>query len=138
MADLKLKKISWLRRRFIRSEALTSLNDWSDVYEDMKKAILTETSFQLVGHKGIVEIDSQSGESHVLVEVVGKPLAGFPSEDHEARDVLVMEHPDTAFNVDFLTLKKEAAGLISGIQRPLDPLYHIVFEGPNLALHFFI
>lgn len=138
MVDLKLKKISWLRRRFIRSRALSNLNDWSDIYEDMKKEILTETAFQLVGHKGIVEIDSLSDQAHVLVEVVGVPKAGFPSEDQEARDVLVFDYSTTVFDVDFLTLKREAQAIISGIQRPLDPLYHIVFDGHHLALHFFI
>lgn len=138
MSELKLKKISWQRRRFIRSKALLSLSDWSDVYEDIKKLILTETAFQLVGHKGIVEIDSQTGKAHVLVEVVGVPKTGFSSEDHEPRDVLVFDYPRTIFEVDFMTLKKEAAGLIVGIQKSLGPVYHIVLDGHHLALHFFI
>lgn len=138
MAELKLKKINWQRRRFIRSASLAELSDWSDVYEDLKANILTETAYQLVGHKSIVEIESTTGQGHVLVEVVGVPKAGFPSEDVEPREVLVFDFQKSAFNVDFLALKHEAKAIMSGISHRLDSTYHIVFDGDHLALHFFI
>lgn len=138
MAELKLKKISWLRRRFIQSVALHSLNDWSDVYEDLKREILTTSAFQLVGHKGVIQVESRSGTGHVLVEVVGVPKAGFESKDVEPQEVLVFEYPKTIFDVDFLTLKEEAKAIMSSIQKPLSETYHIVFDGNHLALHFFI
>ncbi|MBC7712632.1 MAG: hypothetical protein H7177_04810 [Rhizobacter sp.] len=138
MADFKLKKISWLRRRFIRSASLQNLNDWTDVYEDLKEQILTSSAFQLVGHKGIIEINSTSGTAHVLLEVVGVPKAGFDSRDIEPQDVLVFDHPENSFSVDFLTLKKLATAIMKGIPGPISDTYHIVFDGLNLSLHFFI
>jgi len=138
MVELKLKKINWQRRRFIRSESLKELSDWSDVFEDLKKQILTETVFQLVGLKTIVEIEAASGLGHVLVEVVGTPQVGFPSVDMEACEVLSFDYQASAFDVDFVTLQHEAKAIRNGIHHPLRPLYHIVFDKDHLSLHFFI
>lgn len=138
MNDLKLKKKSWLRRRFIVSPPLKSLNDWFDTYQGMKEQILTSSAFQLVGHMGVLEIESNSKTGRVLVEVVGVPRIGFLSKDIEAQEVLVFEHPRSAFEVDFLTLNQEARAIISEIRGSISDTYHIVFDGRNLALHFFI
>ncbi len=127
-----------MRRRFIRSALLSNPDNWSDVYEDIKTQVLETSAFQLVGNKGIVEVNSKSGETYVLVEVVGVPRFGIQTEDHEARTVLTFEHPDSAYKVDFLTLKQDAEAIIGGMQQRLDPCYHIVFDSHHLALHFFI
>ncbi|MBC7430378.1 MAG: hypothetical protein H7336_17320 [Bacteriovorax sp.] len=133
-----MKKISWLRRRFIRSASLHNLNDWPDAYEDLKEQILTSSAFQLVGHKKIIEISSTTSVGHVLLEVVGVPKPGFDSKDLEPQDVLVFDYPETGFNVDFLTLNQVVKGLMRGIPGPISDTYHIVFDGLNLSLHFFI
>ena len=138
MAEIKLKKIAWLRRRFVKSELLPDLLAWSDVTQDLKEAIQSTSAFQLLGEQAIVEIDSLTGLGHVLVEVVGVPKSEFPSIDFEAREVLVFDYPKSGFEVDFMTLMQEAKTIISGISRPVDTRYHIVFDGNHLALHFFI
>jgi hypothetical protein len=138
MAELKLLKKFWPRRRFIHSEVLRSLNDWIDVYEELKNEILTTSAFQLVGHKRMLEIDSRTGQGYVLIEVVGIPKEGFSSKDVESREVLVFDYPISMFEVDFLTLNEEARAIMGRIQKPLSETYHIVFDGNHLALHFFI
>ena len=127
-----------MRRRFVRSEILSNLNDWSDVFVDLKRTILASSAFQLVGSKSVVEIDTSTSKASVLIEVVGVPKTGILTEDHNPCEILVFEFPENAFNVDFLTLKSEAEAIISGIAQRLKPVYHIVFDGNHLALHFFI
>jgi hypothetical protein len=138
MAYLKLKKKSWLRRRFIKSPILDNLEDWSDCYLDLKRQILTTSSYQMVGGKRIIEIDGSSGSGRILIEVVGVPNLGFDTIDVPPRDVLTWDSPESLFEVDFLALKQEAEDIIQAISGLKSSSYHIVLEGSHLSLHFFI
>ena len=138
MASFKIQKKSWLRRRFIKSEALHAIEGWSDVSEKLKEKILTDSTYQLVGNKVVLAINAETQETHILVEVLGIPKEGFQILDFEPRECLLYEHPETIFDVDFLTLKDRGRDLIKGIPHHLEDSYHIVFEGEKIALHFFI
>jgi hypothetical protein len=138
MAAYKIKKIAWLRRRFIQSEALLGLESWFDVSEKLKELIKTDSTFQLVGDKTILSLDSKSQNAHVLVEVLGIPKINLKIVDHEPCELLIYQCPETAFSIDFATLKARALDLMGVIKLPLEDHFHIVSDGLNLELHFFI
>ena len=139
MAALKLKKMTWLRKRFAKSEALSNALDWMDVSESMKDSLLTSSSFQLVeAQKSIIEMNVKTGNAAVLIEVVGVPSTSIQTIDVGPSEALVYEYPMSVFDVDFLTLNKEASAIMAGIDHPLEEAFHIVFDGTHLALHFFI
>lgn len=138
MAAYKIKKIAWLRRRFIQSEALLGLESWFDVSEKLKEIIKTDSSYQLVGDKTILRMDSKSQNAHVLVEVLGIPKINLKTIDVEAGELLIYQCPETAFSIDFDNLKARALDLMGVINLQLEDHFHIVSDGLNLELHFFI
>jgi hypothetical protein len=138
VSSLKIKKSSWARRRFIESAPLKSVEAWMDEASRIKQQILTDSSFQLVGDKVHLQVNSGTDVARVLVEVLGIPRAGLNVVDLEPCEVLVYNYPEDLFSVDFLTLKKTAVELKSKLSYSVAEDYHIVFEGKNLALHFFI
>jgi hypothetical protein len=138
MAVQKIKKTAVARRRFIQSRALPNLETWMDEGESLKHTIVSESTYQLVGDKTILSINSKTQHAHVLIEVLGIPQLGLSYVDMEAVEVLVCELPETVFSVDFLTLKERAEALKQKIAHSLEDSYHIVFEANHLALHFFM
>jgi len=141
MGAYKIKKTAWLRRRFIQSEALLGLESWFDVSEKLKEIIKTDSTFQLVGDKTILSLDSKdlkSQNAHVLVEVLGIPKINLKIKDLEPCELLIYQCPEAAFSVDFETLKARALDMMGVIKLPLEDHFHIVSDGLNLELHFFI
>lgn len=138
MAAFKIKKLSRLRRRFIQSEALASLESWFDVSEKLRDQIKTDSTFQIVGDKAHLSFNSKSQMAHVLVEVLGIPQVGHQILDSEACEFMVYKCPEAPFEVDFAAIKARALDLMSVINLPLESAYHIVSDGLNLELHFFI
>ncbi|AUN98652.1 hypothetical protein DOM21_07850 [Bacteriovorax stolpii] len=138
MAAIKLKKINWQRRRFIASGDLHDLDLWMDADQTLKKRILTDSTYQLVGKKSIVEISTKTGKGRLLLEVVGVPKTDLPTFDVEAQTTLIWESPKEAFKVDFSALKVQAQQVIKGSNLAINDTYHIVLDGPKLELHFFI
>lgn len=138
MASITVKKKTWQRRRFIPSDALLNLHAWMDVAEDLKQRIFRDSTFQLLGNKTILEMNSQTGQGRVLLEVTGVPRASFESFDTIPTEVLVMECPESVFNLDFMTLKNRAAEVQKAISAPVALTYHIVLSGTKLELHFFV
>ena len=138
MGAYKIKKKAWLRRRFIQSEALLDLGSWFDVSEKLKEISKTDSTFQLIGDKSIMALDSKSENAYVLVEVLGIPKINLKIVDLEACELFVYQCSETAFSVDFETLKTRALDLMSVIKLPLEDHFHIVSDGLNLELHFFI
>ncbi len=138
MAAIKLKKISWQRRRFIAGKALSDIHNWMDEKENLKEGILTNSTFQVIGQKSLIEVDSAALTTRVLVEVVGIPQAGLSSFDLEACDVLVFAPDESGLEMDFESLNARARDIIHGIAHPLSKTYHIVVEGAKLELHFFM
>lgn len=138
MAAYKIKKTARLRRRFIESEALERFESWFDISEKMKEQIKTDSTFQIVGDKSIVEVNYKTQVSHVLVEVLGIPQAGLQISDQEPSELLIYDFPESSFEIDFGAITVRAADLMSVITHRLEHSYHIVFDGLNLSLHFFI
>lgn len=138
MAIQKVKKIHWSRRRFIVSPALKNLESWVDEAAALKSKIHTDSTYQIVGDKIILRVDSLTGAAHVLIEVLGIPQFNMPYIDFEPVDTLQCELSEGPFDVDFLTLLDRADTLRSRIGHDLESEFHIVLEGRNLTLHFFI
>jgi hypothetical protein len=138
MAAYKIKKSARLRKRFIQSEALDKLEDWLDVSEKLKNQIKTDSTFQLVGDKTVVSINSVTQIGHVLVEVLGIPKVGLKHIDQEPCEFLLYSCPESAFDIDFETIKARAIDLMGVITHRLEDSFHIVSDGLNLELHFFI
>jgi hypothetical protein len=138
METIKLKKRSVPRKRFVISERLNSLDTWFFDYESMKNLILTNSAFQLVGKKVVLEIDEKSNSSSILIEVVGVPSMDLITIDSASREVLIYEYPKSVFDVDFKEVRKVAKGLINSTLGLSETTYHIVFDGSHLSLHFFI
>ena len=138
MSAYKIKKSAWLRRRFIQSEILPNLESWFDISEKLKELSKTDSTFQLLGDKSIIAIDKNSQNSHVLVEVLGIPKVNLNVVDFEPCELLIYQYPQTAFSIDFETVKARALNLMSVITTPLEDHFHIVSDGLNLELHFFI
>lgn len=138
MAAYKIKKSAQLRKRFIQSEALDNNESGFDVSEKLKDQIKTDSTFQIVGDKTIFRINPKTQISHVLVEVLGIPKVGFKILDLEPCELLVYSCPESAFEIDIEALKARAADLMGVITHRLEDSFHIVFNGLNLELHFFI
>ena len=138
MKSHKIKKISWPRRRFIQSAALSGPLDWSDEGSVLREKILMDSAYQLVGDIFFLRANRKTEDLTVMIEVLGIPKIGLSFKDYEACTGLVYEFPESAFDVDFLTIKKRAEEIMRGVSYNLDDNYHIVLEGKNLALHFFI
>lgn len=138
MAAYKIKKLSKLRRRFIESEALDKLENGFDISEKLKNQIKTDSTFQLIGDKTTISINSKTQIGHVLVEVLGIPKDGFRIFDQEPCELLLYTCPETSFEIDFETVKARAADLMGVITHRLEDTFHIVSDGLNLELHFFI
>lgn len=138
MAIQKLKKMTWLRRRFIKGKVLLNLETWMDEAEGLKQRILTDSTFQLVGNKVILSFNPETQDGHVLFEVLGIPGSTLQYYDQEPGETLVCDLGISAFDVDFLTIIKRAVDLKRQIAHSLEESFHIVFEGRNLTLHFFI
>lgn len=138
MAAIKLKKINWQRRRFIASAELHDLSLWMDAEQALKRRILTDSTYQLVGKKSIVEMSSKTGTGRLLLEVVGVPKTDLPTFDVEAQTTLVWESAEEAFKMDFSALKEQAQQVIKASSQGINDTYHIVLDGPKLELHFFI
>ncbi len=138
MAAIKLKKINWQRRRFIASAELLDLSLWMDADLLLRQKILTDSTYQLVGRKSIVEMSANFKKGRLLLEVVGVPKSDLPTFDVEAQTTLVWESPEEAFKVDFLALKERAGQVLQGSKQSLNDTYHIVLDGPKLELHFFV
>lgn len=138
MASLKLKKISWQRRRFIPSKALLDIHNWMDEREHLKESILNDSTFQVLGQKSVIEVNSVDFSARVLIEVVGIPKTELKSFDLEACDVLVFAVDSEALDLSFLELNSKAREILNGIAQPLSKTYHIVVEGAKLELHFFM
>ena len=138
MATQKIKKTSWLRRRFIKGSALQNPDSWVDEAFGLRKKIRSDSTFQLVGDKAELQVSFTRDEIHVLIEVLGIPQMGLSIIDQEPSEVLIYEFSEKAFEVDFATLKERAHELKRKISYPLEDSFHIVSEAENLALHFFI
>lgn len=138
MAAFKIKKSARLRSRFIQSEALNKFESWFDISEKLKDQIKTDSTFQLVGDKTMLTIDTKTQTSHVLVEVLGIPKVGFKIIDQEPCELLIYSFPESAFEIDFDTVKARASDLMGVITHRLEDSFHIVSDGLNLELHFFI
>ena len=138
MGAYKIKKSAWLRRRFIQSEILLDLESWFDVSEKLKEISKTDSTFQLLGDKSIMSMDSKTQNAYVLVEVLGIPKINYKVVDLEPCELLIYQYPQTAFDIDLVTLKARALSLMSVIMTPLEDHFHIVSDGLNLELHFFI
>ncbi len=138
MSAYKIKKSAWLRRRFIQSEMLLNLESWYDVSEKLKELSKTESSFQLLGDKSILSINKKSNRAHVLVEVLGIPKLNLKVVDFEPCELLIYQYPQSAFSIDFETVIARAFNMMSVIASPLKDDFHIVSDGLNLELHFFI
>lgn len=138
MAIQKVKKISWSRRRFIVSAPLKNLEAWIDEAAALKTSIHTNSTYQIVGDKTILRVDSLTGACCVLIEVLGIPQFNMPYQDLEPVETLQCELSECPFEVDFLTLLDRADTLRSRIGHDLESKFHIVLEGRNLTLHFFI
>lgn len=138
MAAYKIKKSARLRRRFIQSEALDNLSLWFDISESLKEKIKTDSTFQIIGDKSIVSVNPQTGVAHVMVEVLGIPKEGLKMIDLDPCELLIYDFPESAIEVDFDTIKTRARELSKVITHRLEDSYHIVFDGINLGLHFFI
>lgn len=138
MAAYKIKKSARLRRRFIQSEALERFESWFDISEKLKDQIKTDSTFQLIGDKTVISINRKTGISHVLVEVLGIPKDGFKIIDQEPSELLIYNCPETPFEIDFESVKARAADLMRVITHRLEDTFHIVSDGLNLELHFFI
>jgi hypothetical protein len=138
MAVQKLKRLTWLRRRFIKGKALRNLESWMDEAEILKNKILTDSTFQLVGNKVILSFNPETQSGHVLFEVLGIPGSTLQYYDQEPGETLVCDLEVSAFDVDFLTIINRAVALKRQIAHHLEDSFHIVFEGRNLTLHFFI
>lgn len=138
MKSHKIKKTSWLRRRFIKSKALLEVLSWTDEASALREQILMDSAYQLVGDKVIVNINRKTQDAHVMIEVLGIPKIGLAFTDLEASTSLVYDFEESAFDVDFLTIKKRAEEIFRAVSYNLEDNYHIVFKAHNLALHFFI
>lgn len=138
MSTYKLKKIQWVRKRFVESEVLLSLGSWFDESFKLKEFIKLNSNFQLVGDKTIVKFDLKTSRANILVEVLGIPKINLKIIDYEPCDLLIYQCPETAFLLDFDALKARALDLMGGISLQLEEHFHIVSDGPNLELHFFI
>lgn len=141
MTTTKLKKTSWGRRRFIKSEALPNLSSWShwaDAYEALRQRILSDSTYQLVGQKMILSLDVKTEVGNTLIEVLGIPRQDLVFLDMEPTSILVCELEESPFDVDFLTVKKRAMEIMRGISYNLEDNFHIVAEGEKLGLHFFL
>ena len=138
MAIQRIKKTSWLRRRFIESPPLKNLETWVDEAAVLKARIHNESTYQVVGDKTILRVNSHSGRVTVLIEVLGIPQINLPYIDLEPTETLICAVAESALDVDFLTLMDRADTLRSKITYSLESDFHIVLEGQNLTLHFFI
>ena len=138
MSAIKLKKVSWLRRRFVKSEELADLSLWMDEDQKLREKMKTESGLQLVGRKSIIETNSKTQKGHLLLEVVGITQPGFLTQDVSESNVLVLECPEGPFHTDFLALNKKALQIINGTAHSISENYHIVLSGTKLELHFFI
>ena len=134
----KIKKTSWLRRRFVISNTPLDPLSWSDLSSELKQKILIDSAYQLVGDKTILKVSDKNSDTQVMIEVLGIPKLGLDFIDLEAAECLEYEFPECAFDVDFLTVKERAAELMRAVSYNLEDEYHIVLSGRNLALHFFI
>jgi hypothetical protein len=138
MAAYKIKKSARLRSRFIQSEALDKFGMGFDISEKLKDQIKTDSAFQLVGDKTIISHNAKTQISYVLVEVLGIPKVGFKLIDHGPCELLQYVCPESAFEIDFETLLGRASDLMGVITHRLEDTFHIVSDGLNLELHFFI
>lgn len=138
MAAYKIKKSARLRSRFIQSEALDKFEIGFDISEKLKDQIKTDSTFQLVGDKTVISYNAVTQSCHVLVEVLGIPKVGFKLIDQEPCELLQYACPESAFEIDFETLKARASDLMGVITHRLEDTFHIVSDGLNLELHFFI
>lgn len=141
MTTTKLKKTSWGRRRFIKSEALPNLSSWSnwgDANEALRQRILSDSTYQMIGQKMILSLDVKTEVGNTLIEVLGIPRQDLAFLDMEPTSVLVYELEESPFDVDFLTVKKRAMEIMKGISYNLEDNFHIVAEGEKLGLHFFL
>lgn len=138
MAAYKIKKTVRLRRRFIESEALERFESWFDISENLKEHIKTDSTFQIVGDKSVIAVNYKTQVGHVLVEVLGIPKVGLQIVDQEPCELLIYDFPESSFEIDFEAITTRAADLMKVITHRLEHSYHIVFNGLNLSLHFFI
>lgn len=138
MSTTKLKKTSWGRKRFIKSEALFDPSTWADAVENLKQKILMDSTYQLVGKKMILALDVKTESAHALVEVLGIPRQDLTFLDLGPLSVLTCELEESPFDVDFLTVKKRALDIMKGLSYNLEDNFHIVVEGEKLGLHFFL
>lgn len=104
----------------------------------LREKILMDSAYQLIGQKVLLSINSRTQELRVMIEVLGIPKIGLSFTDIESKEGLIYEFPESAFDVDFLTIKKRAEDIIKAVSYNLEDNYHIVLEGKNLGLHFFI
>lgn len=140
-APLKMTKKAQLRKRFVSTGPLLNPEnwaEWSDLAATLKTQILKDSTFQLVGNKTILRIDSSGNRAHVLLEVLGIPQLGLGYTDQEALEVLVYEFPENIFEIDFFAVRDRARDIKRKIAHELDDVYDIVIEGHYLALHFFM
>lgn len=137
MGVLKLKKMKWQRRRFLKSAPITDLSSWMDVDASLRQRLLTESTFQLVGGKSILEISAQNQSASLLLEVLGVPTPSFLTVDLMPLEVLVLECPEESFKIDFEAVMGRARQVMNGAVQPISETFHLVIEGAKLELHFF-
>lgn len=138
MGAIKLKKTNWLRRRFAFGPELSELDFWMDSDLSLRQKILTDSTYQLVGKKSILEISTKTKKGRLLLEVVGIPKENLPTFDFPPQETLVYEVQEEAFKVDFSALFAVMDKVTNGASHSINDTCHIVLEGAKLELHFFI
>lgn len=137
MAKLKIKKLHWDRKRFIESGEIVHSKDWYDQYVNLKAKITSDSSYQIVSRKCIIEVNLEDLASRVLLEVIGPLNQNFKNYDYNGGEVLEYGLEKLAPELDFNEILAIAKTIKSSIGVSLSNYVHIVVDEEKLFLHFF-
>lgn len=141
--SIQIKKKASGRKRFIKTLPLPTPSDWMSSERALKNTIERETNLQIVSGKTYLEVTGN--EFSLMLEVIGLPLNPDQKDlklaDQEAGDVLVYElGGKDLFSLDFdelLLTSRKVQKALNQSENQLSPIFHIVFDGEKIGLHFF-
>lgn len=137
MKPIKLKKIHWTKKRFVRSTVFSSYFQWFDLFTELKEKIARDSFYQKVERSCHIEYNSKAREFCILIEVVGVLNERFPHQHFEESDVLVYELQKDLLEGDFEEILRIASEILTKLPSTMADVFHLVIDQDKLALHFF-
>ena len=144
--NLKLKKKTVLRQRFLKAPVFPDLAEWVTELSSLKNFLSTSSNYQIVGNQVHFEVSASNTSPQLMLQVIGLPMNfdqnGPVMVDREAREILIHELAgQDIFSIDFKQLLLKAENLHLSLKEQmgssLGDVYDIVFVGEKIELHFF-